>query len=173
VSFPFEYLPLPKKSDIVKAVGRDGNYICDATVLRVVETQKADHTPVVTLEIPVEHVDAVRSMQLIGKEIKTEFKPAEANTSVPDDLLVCRCEEISAGEIRRAIRDYKGTSVTEAKRRARCGMGLCQGKSCGKLVTRIISEELGLAPNEIAPATDRPPVRPITFGELAGGFGDE
>jgi hypothetical protein len=47
-------------------------------------------------------------------------------------------------------------------------MGLCQGKSCGRLVTRLITEETGLAANEIPPATDRPPVRPVTFGELAG-----
>lgn len=50
-------------------------------------------------------------------------------------------------------------------------MGLCQGRTCGKLVTRIIQEELGKKADEVEPATSRPPVRPITFGELAGEEG--
>ena len=41
----------------------------------------------------------------------------------------------------------------------------------GKLVTRIIQEELGKKADEVEPATSRPPVRPITFGELAGEEG--
>jgi Fe-S-cluster-containing hydrogenase component 2/bacterioferritin-associated ferredoxin len=171
VSFPYEYLPLPKKGDAVKAVGRDGAYVCAAAVLRVLETAKSDHTPVVTLELPAEHADAVRGMQRLGRAAAAGFKDAAPNEDIPDELLVCRCEEVTAGEIRRAVRQYKGTSVTEVKRRARCGMGLCQGKSCGRLVTRIIAEETGAALNEMPPATDRPPVRPVTFGELAGGEG--
>ena len=88
------------------------------------------------------------------------------------DTIVCRCEEVTAEELQAAIQ--KGAaSLEELKRRTRCGMGLCQGKSCGKLVTRIIAEETGLADKDILPATDRPPVRPVTFGELAGGGEDE
>lgn len=47
-------------------------------------------------------------------------------------------------------------------------MGLCQGRTCGKLVSRILAEELGSAPDTLTGSTDRPPVRPTTFGELAG-----
>ncbi|MCI1721903.1 MAG: (2Fe-2S)-binding protein [Lachnospiraceae bacterium] len=86
-----------------------------------------------------------------------------------DDVLVCRCEEITAGEIRKAVREYGGTSVTEIKRRVRAGMGLCQGKTCSRLVTRIINEELSKAPSDVLPATSRPPIRPVTFGELMDG----
>ena len=84
-----------------------------------------------------------------------------------DDVIVCRCEEITAGEIRKAIRKYHATTVTEVKRRVRAGMGLCQGRTCGKLVSRIIAEETGKKMSEIQGSTDRPPVRPVTFGELA------
>ncbi len=174
VGFPFEYLPLPKVGDKVPAVGRDGAYVCDGVVLKVQQTKKSDHTPVVTLEVPLEQADVVRSMARPGQlEQKNAFRPTSPNESLPDDLLVCRCEEVTAGEIRRAIRELKGRSVTEVKRRVRCGMGLCQGKSCGKLVTRIIAQETGLLEKDITAATDRPPVRPITFGELAGGDLDE
>lgn len=172
VSFPFEYYPLPQKGDKVKAVGRDGIAICDATVLKVLNTKKSDHTPVVTLEIPLEHADNVRSMKRLTASSEVVPAPTTANQGIPDDMLVCRCEEITAGEIRRAVREYKGRSITEVKRRVRCGMGLCQGKSCGKLVARIIAEETGVPLSEMPASTDRPPVRPVTFGELAGGMED-
>jgi NAD(P)H-nitrite reductase large subunit len=84
-----------------------------------------------------------------------------------DDLLVCRCEEITEGEIRQAIREGART-ITGVKRRTRAGMGLCQGKTCQKLVARILAEETGQKVSEIEPSTDRPPVRPTSFGVLGG-----
>ena len=95
------------------------------------------------------------------------FERIEPEGVLDDDVIVCRCEEITAGEIRKAIREYKATSVTEIKRRVRAGMGLCQGRTCGKLVSRILAEETGKRTDEIKGSTDRPPVRPVTFGELA------
>lgn len=87
------------------------------------------------------------------------------------DILVCRCEEITESEIREAIRNGAHT-ITDIKRRTRAGMGLCQGKTCFKLVSRILADELGVKAEEILPQTDRPPVRPISFKTL-GGDGDE
>ncbi len=85
-----------------------------------------------------------------------------------DDMLVCRCEEITVGEIREAIRQG-ARDVTGIKRRTRAGMGLCQGRTCEKLVQAILRQELCNAPEEISAATPRPPVRPITFGALGRG----
>ena len=59
-----------------------------------------------------------------------------------DDIIVCRCEEITKGEIRRAIYDGMYT-VNEVKRYIRPGMGLCQGLTCGRNVKEIIARELG------------------------------
>lgn len=82
-----------------------------------------------------------------------------------DDILVCRCEEITVGEVKEAIR--KGArDVTGVKRRTRAGMGVCQGSSCERLIQMIIRQELGQT--EVAPGTDRPPAVPITFGSLGG-----
>lgn len=84
-----------------------------------------------------------------------------------DDLIICRCEEITLGEIKQAIRDG-ARDVTGVKRRTRAGMGLCQGRTCEKLVQQIIKEELGKIVEEIGTLTSRPPVRPVTFGTLGG-----
>ena len=50
-----------------------------------------------------------------------------------DDRIICRCEEVTKGEIRRAVHDGMFT-ITEIRRYLRCGMGLCQGQTCAKLV---------------------------------------
>lgn len=75
-------------------------------------------------------------------------------------MLICRCEEVTEEEIRRAIREGADT-ITGVKRRTRAGMGLCQGHTCSKLVARIIAEETGKNMAEISVSNARPPVRPL------------
>lgn len=77
-----------------------------------------------------------------------------------DDMLICRCEEITKGEIRKAV--YDGMSTTnEVKRWLRPGMGLCQGQTCQKLVQGIIARELGASPADLGMIQGRAPVRPV------------
>ena len=83
------------------------------------------------------------------------FVPAE-----DDDMIICRCEEITKGEIRKAVHEGMYT-LNEVRRFLRTGMGLCQGQTCGKLVKSIIARELKVSPAEIEPATSRAPMRPI------------
>ncbi|WP_274941702.1 (2Fe-2S)-binding protein [Chordicoccus furentiruminis] len=83
-----------------------------------------------------------------------------------DDLLVCRCEEVSKGEIRKAV--HEGiTTIEELRRFLRCGMGLCQGQTCGNLTMRLVARELKVPMSEIDVATSRAPMRPIVM-ETAG-----
>ena len=77
-----------------------------------------------------------------------------------DDRIICRCEEVTKGEIRRAVHDGMFT-ITEIRRYLRCGMGLCQGQTCPKLVKRIVAAELGVSPALLEPATSRAPMRPL------------
>ena len=84
-----------------------------------------------------------------------EFRPE------PDDhLIICRCEEITKGEIRQAVHEGMWT-MTEVKRFLRAGMGLCQGQTCGRIVKGIIAKELGITPDEMAGNVDRTPARPV------------
>lgn len=80
-----------------------------------------------------------------------------------EDILICRCQEVTKQEIIDAIKDG-ATTVDGVKRRTRAGMGLCQAKTCGRLIERIIAEETGLDPEDIKPMRSRMPVRPITVG---------
>ncbi len=80
--------------------------------------------------------------------------------SAGDELIICRCEEITLGEVRDAIR--QGAHDLDAvKRMTRAGMGLCQNKTCFNLVARLISRETGRPLAELTPFTSRPPLRPV------------
>ncbi|MDR3072081.1 MAG: (2Fe-2S)-binding protein [Clostridiales Family XIII bacterium] len=83
-----------------------------------------------------------------------------------DDMLVCRCEEVTKGEIRRALHDGLRT-FGEVKRFLRCGMGLCQGQTCQRLVLGILSRELGVPIGSLGRVNGRMPVRPVNMEELS------
>jgi len=84
-----------------------------------------------------------------------------------DDTIVCRCEEITLGEVKAALADG-ATDMKEVKRMTRMGMGNCQGRMCGPAMQEIIAREKGLSPDRIGYLNPRPPVRPIPLGVLAG-----
>ncbi len=90
-----------------------------------------------------------------------------------DDMIICRCEEITRGEIRRAVHDGMRT-LTEIRRYLRAGMGLCQGQTCGLLVRGIVAQELGVKPDTLQYATPRTPARPVEMSVYANEVnGDE
>lgn len=77
-----------------------------------------------------------------------------------DEMIICRCEEVTKGDIRRAIHEGM-RNMTEIRRFLRAGMGLCQGGTCGRIVKGIIAQEMGVRPAALAECTCRGPVRPI------------
>jgi thioredoxin reductase/bacterioferritin-associated ferredoxin len=85
--------------------------------------------------------------------------------NVTDDTIVCRCESITAGEIRQAIRE--GTmNLNDIKKRTRCGMGYCQGTNCQPTIAAILAREFDADPATIKMLTTRPPARPIPLNLL-------
>jgi NAD(P)H-nitrite reductase large subunit len=85
-----------------------------------------------------------------------------------NDIIVCRCEEITLGEIREWIDRGCGT-VGEIKRVLRAGMGPCQGRGCQDIIMREISRRLNIPLDQVEAGSVRPPVKPIKIGLLAGG----
>ncbi|MCF0137500.1 MAG: (2Fe-2S)-binding protein [Oscillospiraceae bacterium] len=76
------------------------------------------------------------------------------------NVVICRCQEITYGDVLNAIKDGALT-VAGVKKRVGSGMGLCQGKYCEALVANIISEQTGIPLEEILPDTRRAPARPV------------
>ena len=84
-----------------------------------------------------------------------------------DDVIICRCEDVSYGEIVEAI-DSGLTTLDELKRVLRTGMGPCQGRTCSRLIARIITERIGGEVSDMKSLLDRPPTMPVEIGILAG-----
>jgi len=94
------------------------------------------------------------------------YRPARTFRIPADDTIVCRCEEITAGQIRQAVA-IGAEGPNQLKSFLRCGMGPCQGRLCGTTVTEVIADARNVAPAEVGYFRLRPPVKPITLAELA------
>lgn len=122
--------------------------------------------------------------KLFNAEKKSDFDPvrkapphlAEMNDAERAELIrqnpdygviVCRCEEVSRGEILDALRSPVCVPTLDGvKKRVRPGMGRCQGGFCSPLVTKIIAEYLGVPLTEVMKSSDQ---SPIVFGSKKGG----
>jgi bacterioferritin-associated ferredoxin len=86
--------------------------------------------------------------------------------SPPGDAVVCRCERVTAGEIRTAIRNGI-RDLNELKALTRAGMGACGSKTCRPLIWRIFQEE-GIDLAEVTDRVDRPLFIEVPIGVFAG-----
>jgi len=96
------------------------------------------------------------------------YRPS-ASVLVPpeEDTIACRCEEVSVEQIRRAVR-LGAPGPNQLKAFTRCGMGPCQGRICGPIVSAIIANARGVPIAETGTYRPRAPYKPITVGAIAG-----
>ena len=96
------------------------------------------------------------------------YRPHQRWIAPPEaDTVVCRCEEIRAGEIRTLVTGQNCPGPNQMKSFVRCGMGPCQGRLCGLTVVEMIAECRGVPVSEVGYYRIRPPVKPVTVGDLA------
>jgi D-hydroxyproline dehydrogenase subunit alpha len=116
----------------------------------------------------VRHLEGQRRRQVIyGGFINRLCQPPRALYSdLPDETLICRCEEIRLGEIRRALGNGF-TTLDGIKRATRCGMGLCQGRTCGPILIDLLRYAGGEGPEASGRPSSRVPVKTVTLGALA------
>lgn len=111
------------------------------------------------------HAD-LRRERAIRPFLDTAYPPYAGAIAPADDTLVCRCEEVTAGDIRRFAR-MGCLGPNQAKAFGRAGMGPCQGRYCGLAVSAILAQETGQSMDETGYYRIRPPLKPVTLGELA------
>jgi len=93
-------------------------------------------------------------------------RPADSFRQPEGDTLVCRCEEVTAKQVRDTA-DLGCEGPNQMKAFLRCGMGPCQGRLCGLTVTELIAVQRKTTPAAVGYYRLRPPVKPITLAELA------
>ncbi|HYH37673.1 MAG TPA: (2Fe-2S)-binding protein [Azospirillum sp.] len=94
------------------------------------------------------------------------FRPRRSVLVPPDDVIACRCEEVTVGRIREAVA-LGAVGPNQVKAYTRCGMGPCQGRQCAATLVQVIADATGGTPAAVGYPRIRPPLKPITLGELA------
>lgn len=148
VGIPYEFLPVPERGQTVYAIGRNGEVLCTARVDRI--TRSANKTNIVYLTVPEELGRDVRHIHVTNRE---------------ESSLVCRCEEITVEQVKKAIREGY-VDFEELRRYLRVSMGPCGGRTCRLNTLMILSGETGLPVEKLSPGTLRPPVIPVSFGAI-------
>ncbi len=103
--------------------------------------------------------------------IDAYYRLDDASLAPPDETLVCRCEEVPVAEIR-ALAAMGCSGPNQAKAFTRCGMGPCQGRFCAATMERIFAREQSAEPEQIGRFNARPPLKPVTLGQLANSDGE-
>lgn len=98
--------------------------------------------------------------------------PTNWAEKIADDVLLCRCEEISVAQVRAAARDQNVVEINRLKALTRVGMGRCQGRMCGSAVAEILATSCGRQVSNVGRLRAQPPVKPlpletVTTGEVA------
>lgn len=110
--------------------------------------------------------DAYNRHLAVRPWLETMFAPAKEFLTPPDEVLVCRCEEISAGTVR-ALARGGALGPNQLKAFCRAGMGPCQGRYCGLTVCELLAEAHDTTPADTGYYRLRNPVKPVTIAELA------
>ena len=165
VTIAHEFLPdSVHEDDVMTALDAMGEVLGDVTVASVRTIKRNDRTVMVKVRAPQAIAKRIAGLRVqepwVGAALEEEI------TRIDDDEIVCRCERVTAGEIRDLIR--KGyRDLNEIKAVTRAGMGACGGKTCTNLILRLFREE-GVPLNEVTRNVPRPLFVEVPLGVFAG-----
>jgi NADPH-dependent 2,4-dienoyl-CoA reductase/sulfur reductase-like enzyme len=118
----------------------------------------------------------LRQMKRFSALLNTLFAPPPGLSAITTrDTVVCRCEEVTAGEVQEAILaggfslGQSATALDALKTRMRVGQGPCQGRTCGPILARMIAQQSGRSLADAGLFHVRPPLKPVPLAALAGG----
>jgi NADPH-dependent 2,4-dienoyl-CoA reductase/sulfur reductase-like enzyme len=89
--------------------------------------------------------------------------PEHWAADAPNDVMICRCEEVRAGDIRQVVREGHW-EINRVKAHCRVGMGRCQGRMCGAAAAEIIACESQRCVSDIGRLRAQAPIKPLPFG---------
>jgi len=92
--------------------------------------------------------------------------PAGWASAAPDELVICRCEEITAGELRRCVADTGAREMNRLKALTRVGMGRCQGRTCGVAAAEILAQACAAQPDAVGRLRGQSPIKPLPFSAM-------
>lgn len=116
---------------------------------------------------PVAPTNSPHSDRIFRWGLSQAFPPPRGWASaLPDSTIVCRCEEITAGDLRTAIADNGITEINRLKALTRAGMGRCQGRMCGSACQHLLAQATGLPVHQVGRLRAQAPIKPLPMGAL-------
>lgn len=165
VVIPYEFSAKKiKKGDTVTVLDSEGAVLGNVEVTRVRAPREADRALLVRVLAPAEiapRIAGIRVQEPWQAETVEHYEQA-----IGDDEIVCRCERVTARELRELIRGGI-RDMNHLKAVTRCGMGACGGKTCPNLIKRIFREE-GIPAEQVSDLTRRPLFMEVPLGAFAG-----
>jgi len=170
VTLPYEFLKDNiETGDMVTVLDTEGRPLGDVVVTGVRAIKANDRTVLVKMKVP-----KAFAKQVAGLEVQEENvgKPLDRYVErTADDTIVCRCERVTAGELRTHIR-AGARDINALKAVTRACMGSCGAKTCTPLIHRIFREE-GVPAREIVDQPQRPLFMEVALGAFAGCGGED
>jgi sarcosine oxidase subunit alpha len=152
----------------VETVDMEGNAVGLGTIVAFRTSNIDAKRKIVSLEVPAAEAYSVAGFTVLVPEAGEAG--AWIGEPVPDDTIICRCERITAGEVRGEIRaGVRDMNILKAT--IRTGMGACGGKTCTELILRLY-REMGVDLSEVTLPTNRPFTAEIPLGVFAGADND-
>jgi NADPH-dependent 2,4-dienoyl-CoA reductase/sulfur reductase-like enzyme len=112
----------------------------------------------------------LRTMERFRQGLLQAFPwPHQAAAELPDDTVVCRCEVITAGELRTTVNELGACEINRAKALCRVGMGRCQGRYCGHAAVEIVAHAARIPVEQVGRIRSQGPVKPILVSATAVG----
>ena len=147
--YNYEY----KEGDSVILADYEGNLLGEAIVIDAVISKKSRKTQIIKVRVPNDIAKRVAGFR-VQKEEDVMPTHKVLVDRVPDDAIVCFCERVTAGEIRKLIR-LGIRDLNQMKAITRAGMGACGSKTCENLILQMFKEE-GAPLEEVTLNTMRP-----------------
>ena len=150
--------------DEVTVLDAEGTVLGNVQVTSVRAVKAFDRTVVVKVKAPREYAKRIAGVRVQEEEVTRPMDRCVQRLT--DDTIVCRCERVTAGEIRALIRrGYR--DINEIKAVTRAGMGACGAKTCTPLIHRLFRDE-GIAEAEVVDQVKRPLFVEVPLGVFAG-----
>jgi len=169
VTIAYEFLKESVKvGETVTVLDSEGLVLGEVKVESVRAIARNDRTVLIKVRAPKAYAKRIAGIRVQEPSVSQPLP--EALKRLSDDTIVCRCERVTAGEIRELIR-AGCRDVNEIKAVTRAGMGACGGKTCAALIARLFREE-GIPVDEVTENVKRPLFIEVPLGIFAGVKGD-
>jgi sarcosine oxidase subunit alpha len=165
VAIPLEFLKETLRAgDAVVVEDTEGQDLGRVEVAAVRALKANDRTVIVKVRAPKEYAKKIAGIRLQPEKESEPMGRYVERTA--DDTIICRCERVTAGEIRKIIRGGS-RDINEIKALTRTSMGSCGAKTCTPLLHRLFREE-GIPESEIVDQPKRPLFIEVPLGVFAG-----